>query len=215
MKEKQFRKLNQVAKRKNVNVIRNGKVLNMSVYELLVGDLVQIETGEIMSVDGLVVESNRLNIDESAMTGETHTVKKELFEVNKNKNCFLVSGTMVVQGTGKMFVLTVGENTVENKLRKTLQQDDDTTPLQEKLQVLADQIGKLGMLAAGLTLLALVGHLLVDSVKGHHAIFSLQFLNKLVDYVIIAVSIIVLAVPEGLPLAVTISLAYSVGKMKD
>lgn len=85
-----------MAKRKNVNVIRNGKVLNMSVYELLVGDLVQIETGEIMSVDGLVVESNRLNIDESAMTGETHTVKKELFEVNKNKNCFLVSGTMVV-----------------------------------------------------------------------------------------------------------------------
>ena len=63
MKEKQFRKLNEVANRKNVNVVRNGKVLNMSVYELMVGDLVQIETGEILSVDGVVVESNRLNID--------------------------------------------------------------------------------------------------------------------------------------------------------
>lgn len=114
-----------------------------------------------------------------------------------------------------MIVLTVGLNTVENGLKQKLQQDDDETPLEEKLEVLADQIGKMGMWAAGLTLIALVFHLLVDSFKGHHPIFSLQFLNKLVDYVIISVSLIVMAVPEGLPLAVTISLAYSVGKMKD
>lgn len=58
-----------MAKRKDVNVLRNGKVQHMSVYELLVGDVVQIETGEIISVDGVVIESKRLNIDESAMTG--------------------------------------------------------------------------------------------------------------------------------------------------
>jgi Ca2+ transporting ATPase len=81
--------------------------------------------------------------------------------------------------------------------------------------VLADQIGKIGMIAAALTFVALLGHLIVDSIKGHHEIFSLLFLNKMVDYLIISVSIIVVAVPEGLPLAVTISLAYSVGKMKD
>lgn len=96
-----------------------------------------------------------------------------------------------------------------------LQQDDDGTPLQEKLVVLADQIGMMGMWAAGLTLIALTLHLLWDSYQGNHPIFSLMFLNKLVDYVIISVSLIVMAVPEGLPLAVTISLAYSVGKMKD
>ena len=69
MKEQQFRKLNQVAKRKNVNVIRNDKVHHMSVYELLVGDIVQIETGQIISVDGVVIEANRLSVDQSSMTG--------------------------------------------------------------------------------------------------------------------------------------------------
>jgi len=70
-------------------------------------------------------------------------------------------------------------------------------------------------MSAGLTFAALAGHLLYDSIMWGHPIFSLTFLNKLVDYLIMAVSIIVVAVPEGLPLAVTISLAYSVGKMKD
>ena len=59
-----------------------------------------------------MLESKRLNLDESAMTGETHTIKKDSFESNKNSNCFLVSGTKVVEGTGKMLVLTVGVNTV-------------------------------------------------------------------------------------------------------
>ena len=63
LKEKQFRKLNEIATRKNINVTRDGHIINMSVYELLVGDIVQIETGEIMSVDGIVVQSNRLTIN--------------------------------------------------------------------------------------------------------------------------------------------------------
>ena len=75
-----------------------------------------------MSVDGVAVEARRLNIDESAMTGETHSVKKESFEANVNNNCFMVSGTKVIEGTGKMMVLTVGVNTVENGLKINLQQ---------------------------------------------------------------------------------------------
>jgi P-type E1-E2 ATPase len=71
--------LNEVAKRKNVNVIRQGKVLHMNVYELLVGDVVQVETGEIISVDGIVIEANRLSVDESSMTGETNSVKKNIY----------------------------------------------------------------------------------------------------------------------------------------
>ena len=63
LKEKQFRKLNEIATRKNINVTRDGHIINMSVYELLVGDIVQIETGEIISVDGIVVQSNRLTIN--------------------------------------------------------------------------------------------------------------------------------------------------------
>lgn len=93
--------------------------------------------------------------------------------------------------------------------------EEDKTPLQEKLADLADQIGVIGMYSALLTFAALLLHLLWDTYKGAHMLFSMEFLNDLVEYFIIAVSIVVLAVPEGLPLAVTISLAYSVGKMKD
>lgn len=188
----------------------------MSVYELLVGDLVQIETGEILSVDGVVVKSNRLTIDESSMTGESKTIAKEPFENGSNKNCFLISGTRVLEGTGMMVALCVGKNTQENILKAKLQMEDDLTPLQEKLADLADQIGKIGMYSAALTFAALILHLLYDTlVQGEHALFSMEFLNHLVEYFIIAVSIVVIAVPEGLPLAVTISLAYSVGKMRD
>lgn len=173
MKEKQFRKLNEVASRKNINVIRNGKTINMSVYDLLVGDVVHVETGEILSVDGVVLESKRLTIDESSMTGETYTIKKESFETNSNAKCFLVSGTKVVEGTGKMMVLTVGVNTVENGLKMKLQQDDDATPLAEKLEVLANQIGVIGMASAALLLVALVLHLLVDFIQADRSIFSI------------------------------------------
>ena len=69
----------------------------------------------------------------------------------------------MVDGTGKMMVLTVGLNTYENKLKAKLQQDDDDTPLQEKLEVLANQIGVMGMVAAGLTLIALTAHLVYDA----------------------------------------------------
>jgi Ca2+ transporting ATPase len=80
---------------------------------------------------------------------------------------------------------------------------------------LADQIGKIGIYSAAFTFAALLIHLLYDSATGHRLLFSMETLNTLVEYFIIAVSIVVIAVPEGLPLAVTISLAYSVGKMKD
>ena len=62
-----------------MNVIRQGRVLHMNVYELLVGDVVQVETGEIISVDGIVIEANRLSVDESSMTGETNSVKKDIY----------------------------------------------------------------------------------------------------------------------------------------
>ena len=82
------------------------------------------------------------------------------------------------------------------------------------MAILADQIGKIGIGSATLTFLALLIHLIIDIVAYDRAVFSYGTLNSLVEYFIIAVSIVVIAVPEGLPLAVTISLAYSVGKMK-
>lgn len=120
-----------------------------------------------------------------------------------------------MEGTGFMIVLAIGKNSRDGMNRAKLQKDDDDTPLQEKLAVLADQIGKIGIASATLTFLALLVHLIIDIVSNDKCVFCYDTLNMLVGYFIIAVSIVVIAVPEGLPLAVTISLAYSVGQMKE
>ena len=78
LKEKQFQKLNALATAKNINVLRGGELLNISVYDLLVGDVVEIETGEILSVDGILIEGHNISVDESSITGEIHDIKKRI-----------------------------------------------------------------------------------------------------------------------------------------
>ena len=78
LKEKQFQKLNALATAKNINVLRGGELLNISVYELLVGDVVEIETGEILSVDGILIEGHNISCDESSITGEINDIKKRI-----------------------------------------------------------------------------------------------------------------------------------------
>jgi Ca2+ transporting ATPase len=117
-----------------------------------------------------------------------------------------------------MLVLATGTNSQYGKLKVTLQKEAEETPLQIKLTILAEQIGHVGMVAAGATFICMLGHILYGAYATGDmmgALLSLDILHQLVDAFIVAVSIIVVAVPEGLPLAVTIALAYSVGKMKD
>lgn len=99
LKEKQFEKLNAIATRKNVDVIRNGEVVNINVYDLLVGDIQLVETGEIVSVDGIVIESHDIVADESSMTGEPKGISKTLptsYNEMDKANPFLISGSRVL-----------------------------------------------------------------------------------------------------------------------
>lgn len=130
----------------------------------------------------------------------------------------MISSSKVMEGTGLMVVAAVGKNSYYGKLKMKIQHADDTTPLQEKLTVLANQVGDVGMYSAGATFIAMFVHYIYDCFQtddpiGH--LVSIETVHEVIDYFIIAVSIIVVAVPEGLPLAVTIALAYSVNKMKD
>lgn len=101
------------------------------------------------------------------------------------------------------------------KISKTLEEEDQPTPLQLKLETVAEDIGKIGTLCAGLTLLALLAHLAIRIIFQDHCFLCYESLKEVINGFLIAVTIIVVAVPEGLPLAVTIALAYSVNKMKD
>jgi Ca2+ transporting ATPase len=154
------------------------------------------------------------------MTGEPIGIKKNVptWKEGEKVNPFLISSSKILEGTGKMVVLAVGEHSQYGILKKTLVQEEDETPLQIKLSDLANQIGTVGYYAAVLTFIAMLSHILYNANATGDFLGTLWSRNTLLllfDALIVAVGIIVVAVPEGLPMAVTIALAYSVGKMKD
>ncbi|CAD8175993.1 unnamed protein product [Paramecium pentaurelia] len=225
LKERQFQQLRRKLDDGMVQVVRGG-IVEISIKEIVVGDILQFGIGDIFQVDGLMIQGSQIKVDESPMTGESDEIKKLPFnEMSQQQQSskdhhhfspFLISGTRCLDGNGYMLVLQVGQNTVQGQLKQLLNQDNPPTPLQQKLEGVAENIGKLGTLVAILTFIALMGHLIYDVFIDHkHEFFTLLSLQLIIEAFMIGVTIIVVAVPEGLPLAVTIALAYSVGKMKD
>ena len=156
------------------------------------------------------------------MTGETDAIKKKVpvsYDWEKEKaSPFLISSSKLMSGTGLMVVAAVGRNSYYGKLKLRIQADQDETPLQIKLSILAEQVGQVGMFSAAATFIAMFVHYIYDCfAEGSfvESFVSVETINEVIEYFIIAVSIVVVAVPEGLPLSVTIALAYSVGKMKE
>lgn len=205
-KEQQFRRLSEVADDKLIKVMRGGRQEQISVYDLIVGDIVELFTGDEIPADGIVFNAHNLKVDESTMTGEADAIKKN------DDAPFLISGCTVVEGVGRMVIVAVGENSEKGKIKKLLVKEEEDTPLQEKLEIVATAIGKIGLAVAILTLIVLLAKFTFRLYYSNHG-FELHMLEELIGYVITAITIVVVAVPEGLPLAVTISLAYSMMKM--
>lgn len=131
----------------------------------MVGDIVEIETGEILSVDGILIDGNNISVDESSLTGETNEIKKRVpinYDNTDVGTPFLISSSMIMEGTGTMIVAAVGRNSYYGKLKMKIQQDEDETPLQQKLTILADQVGKVGMVSAAATFFAMFLHYVYD-----------------------------------------------------
>ncbi|CAG8488589.1 9310_t:CDS:2 [Diversispora eburnea] len=224
-KERQFRKLNAKKEDREVKVIRNGKESLLSVHEVLVGDILKLEPGDIIPCDGVVIEAHNLKCDESAATGESDAVKKLKYEecikelkgdetdsTYKSKfDPFIISGSKVLEGVGSYVVIAVGVNSFNGKTMMALRIDPEETPLQLKLNDLAEKIAKLGGAAALLMLIVL---LIIFFVDFRHQVPSLTDAFKtLISIVISTVTVIVVAVPEGLPLAVTLALAFATTRM--
>ncbi|XP_035008815.1 plasma membrane calcium-transporting ATPase 2 isoform X3 [Hippoglossus stenolepis] len=268
-KEKQFRGLqNRIEQEQKFQVVRGSQVIQLPVADIVVGDIAQIKYGDLLPADGVLIQGNDLKIDESSLTGESDHVKKEA-----NRDPMLLSGTHVMEGSGRMVVTAVGENSqtgiiftllgasteeeekkekkdraAEDGHRNTVKKQDgaaamemqplksaeggeteekekkkpsvskkEKSVLQGKLTKLAVQIGKAGLLMSAITVIILVLYFAIDN----FVLQKLQWLPEctpiyiqyFVKFFIIGVTVLVVAVPEGLPLAVTISLAYSVKKM--
>ncbi|XP_024083389.1 plasma membrane calcium-transporting ATPase 2 isoform X3 [Cimex lectularius] len=276
-KERQFRGLQgRIEGEHKFSVIRKGEVEQISVGDIVVGDICQIKYGDLLPADGILIQSNDLKIDESSLTGESDHVKK-----GESFDPMVLSGTHVMEGSGKMVVAAVGVNSQagiiftllgaavdeqeqeikkkrkeakKNRKKKSLSGDEeapvtgnshmgavgtvrthevpqnagDAAPkkereedhskkeksvLQAKLTKLAIQIGYAGSTIAVLTVVILVIQFCVKTFVIENKPWKNVYANEFVRHFIIGVTVLVVAVPEGLPLAVTLSLAYSVKKM--
>jgi P-type Ca2+ transporter type 2C len=207
----QFKDLDKEKKKIAVQVTRRGYRQRLSIYDLLAGDIVHLSIGDQVPADGLFVSGFSLLIDESSLTGESEPVAVSA------ENPFLLSGTKVQDGACKMLVTTVGMRTQWGKLMATLSEGgDDETPLQVKLNGVATIIGKIGLAFAVVTFAVLTQSLFWRKLAdGSWLSWTGDDALELLEFFAIAVTIVVVAVPEGLPLAVTLSLAFAMKKMMN
>ncbi|EER99121.2 calcium-transporting ATPase 5, plasma membrane-type isoform X1 [Sorghum bicolor] len=212
----QFQHLNEEKRNIQVEVIRGGKRLVASIFDLVVGDVVPLKIGDQVPADGILIYGHSLAIDESSMTGESKIVNKD------QRAPFLMSGCKVADGYGSMLVTGVGINTEWGMLMANLSEDViEETPLQVRLNGVANLIGIVGLSVAGAVLVVLWLRYFTGHTKNPDG--TTQFLAGTtgvkqgfmgaIRILTIAVTIVVVAVPEGLPLAVTLTLAYSMRKM--
>lgn len=207
----QFKDLDKEKKKISIQVTRNGLRQKMSIYDLLSGDIVHLAIGDQVPADGLFISGFSLLIDESSLTGESEPVAVDA------ENPFLLSGTKVRDGSCKMMVTTVGMRTQWGKLLATLSEGGyDETPLQVKLNGVATLIGKIGLFFAVVTFAVLTESLMRHKFNsGTLLSWSGDDALKFLEHFAIAITIVVVAVPEGLPLAVTLSLAFAMKKMMN
>lgn len=222
MKEKQFENL-YLQEHKFCSVIRDGEIQNLDIEVLVVGDVVQIETGDQIPADCLLIHHHKIKIDESSITGESELIHKtpvsEIFNATGGSlqkdipSPVILSGSVVSSGFGRCVVIAVGLRSQVGKLFIKLAVDTEPTPLQNKLNGLARDVGKIGFLAALLTLLALNATYWTLYLLNDQSASASEIASTMVKYLVISITIVVVAVPEGLPLAVTIALAFSVNRM--
>ncbi|XP_041993927.1 putative calcium-transporting ATPase 11, plasma membrane-type [Salvia splendens] len=207
----QFRDLDKEKRNVTVHVTRAANRQKVSIYDLVVGDVVNLSIGDQVPADGLFISGYSLYIDESSLSGESEPV-----QIEKGRP-FLLSGTKVQEGSGRMVVTSVGMKTEWGRLMVTLSEGgDDETPLQVKLNGVATVIGKIGLVFAVLTFAVLtVRYLSVKVMDGEIASWSMLDVVNLLNFFAVAVTILVVAVPEGLPLAVTLSLAFAMKKLMN
>ena len=226
--ERQFNKLNQKHNDRTVKVIRSGKSVEVSVFDIMVGDVMHLFAGDLVPVDGIFISGHAVKCDESSATGESDLLKKvaadEVFAaldaVAKGGapasgiaklDPFIISGSKINEGTGTFLVTAVGVNSSYGRITMALQTEQEDTPLQKKLNKLADAIAKLGGGAALVLFFVLLFKFCAELPKnpGTPTEKGQNFLRIFIT----AVTVVVVAVPEGLPLAVTLALAFATTRM--
>ncbi|OLN97932.1 Calcium-transporting ATPase 2-like protein 2 [Colletotrichum chlorophyti] len=220
-KNQRFAKLNERKEQRDVKVIRSGKTQNISVYDVQVGEIMHVETGDVVAVDGVLVQGSGIQVDESSLSGESNLVHKSVPSDSDMHNQrahrssatdpFILSGTTVSGGVGAYLVTSVGTNSTYGRTLMSLREDVEETPLQQKLGKLAKQLITFGAIAGIIFFLILFIRFLVGlpNMQGTPSEKAETFFKLL----ILAVTVVVITVPEGLALAVTLALAFATTRM--
>ncbi|XP_010046915.2 calcium-transporting ATPase 8, plasma membrane-type-like [Eucalyptus grandis] len=212
----QFQNLSEEKRNIHLEVVRGGRRVEVSIYDVVVGDVVPLNIGDQVPADGVLISGHSLAIDESSMTGESKIVHKDA------RNPFLMSGCKAADGHGTMLVTSVGIHTEWGLLMASISEDTgEETPLQVRLNGVATFIGFVGLSVAVAVLVVLLARFFTGHTKNPDG--TVQFkagktsvsdaVDGAIKMITVAVTIVVVAVPEGLPLAVTLTLAYSMRKM--
>lgn len=212
--EKTFQSLNEVNDDTLVKVVRNNNVSQVPKRDIVVGDIVLLEAGEEIPADCELLESLNLLVNESSLTGELQAIKstkEEYFEKDATyPTNHILKGTIIIEGYCTARVFNVGDSTESGKVFEAAQVDEgDPTPLSEKLDRLANFITKASYIIAALII---VGRIITYFITNHRFEW-LDFTAYVLNTIMIAVTLIVVAVPEGLPMSVTLSLALSMRKL--
>ncbi len=214
--DKEFAILNQVNDDEPVEVIRDANTTQIPRRDVVVGDIVLINTGEEIPADGELIEATLLHVDESTLTGEpicTKTTIESEFDADATfPSNHVMKGTKVMEGHGIMRVLAIGDHTEQGKVFDAVQIDNSVkTPLDEQLDGLGRLVAKLSYcVGAGI----IIGRILMYFLSPSYEQFEwLPFIAYMLKTLMIAVTLVVVSVPEGLPMAVTLSLAYSMRRM--
>jgi calcium-translocating P-type ATPase len=202
-KDREFQSLAAIRAERSIQVIRDGSEVGVSIFDVVVGDVVVLASGDGLPCDGVLLRGYEVEVDQSSMTGEAEPVLKS---AAGEGDPILIGGCQMLEGEGAMLATAVG---LASKMGQTVSlvegQEAENTPLQDRLEALAEEIGKLGTAAGFLTFLVLTAlWWLAPGPKVY---------TDLLRFFIVGVTIVVVAVPEGLPLAVTISLAFSMRRM--
>ena len=211
---KKFNLLTALSEEQPVKVRRNGKVMEIPRHDVVVGDVVLVEVGDEVPADGELIVCNDLQINESALTGEPVTEKSlEGGGDGAYPRNVILRSTMVMNGRGEFVVTAVGDATEIGKVaKKSTEQTSVETPLHMQLDKLAKMISKVGsVVSVAAFFIFLIHDILTNPAWGGKDYFYMA--EIVLKYFMMAVTLIVMAVPEGLPMAITLSLALNMRRM--
>ena len=212
---KKFNVLTALSEEQPVKVRRNGKVIQIPRHDVVVGDVVLIEVGDEVPADGELLAATDLQINESSLTGEPMTEKSvEGGGDGAYPRNVVLRSTMVMNGRGEMLVTAVGDATEIGKVaRKSTEQTAVKTPLYVQLDKLASMISKVGSVVSVAAFVIFLVHDILTNTSVWGGTDYVKMAEFVLGYFMMAVTLIVMAVPEGLPMAVTLSLALNMRRM--